>query len=137
MLPRRDPRLSRIDLSLVRSLHDTLTGEGPSARCARDQIVRVGDFIMSRNNDVTIQVRPGTGHRRGDRIDQVRNGNRWRVAAVDAATNRIAAERTTDKARVVFEGDYLREHVTLGYAATVHSAQGVTADNSYAILGEG
>ena len=37
---------------------------------------------------------------------------------------------------MVFEGDYLREHVTLGYAATVHSAQGVTAESSYAILGE-
>ena len=52
-------------------------------------------------------------------------------------TNRLAAERRTDKARVVFETDYLTEHVTLGYAATVHSAQGVTADSSYAILGEG
>ena len=38
---------------------------------------------------------------------------------------------------MVFEGDYLREHVTLGYAATVHSAQGVTAESCYAILGEG
>jgi hypothetical protein len=56
---------------------------------------------------------------------------------VDAATSRIAAERTTDRARVVFDGDYIREHITLGYAATVHSAQGVTADTSHAILGEG
>lgn len=37
----------------------------------------------------------------------------------------------------MFEGDYVKDHVTLGYAATVHSAQGVTADSSYAILGEG
>ena len=29
-------------------------------------------------------VAPGPDHRRGDRIDQVRNGNRWRVAWVDA-----------------------------------------------------
>jgi hypothetical protein len=41
------------------------------------------------------------------------------------------------RARVVFDTDYLRNHVTLGYAATVHSAQGVTADSCYAILGEG
>ena len=123
--------------ALNRRLHDTLTVEGPTVRCARDQTIRVGDVIMSRSNDVTIEVRPGAGHRRGARIDQVRNGNRWRVAAVDAAANRIAAERTTDKARVVFEGDYLREHVTLGYAATVHSAQGVTADTAYTILSEG
>jgi len=29
---------------------------------------------------------------------------------------------------VVFDGDYLRENITLGYGVTVHSAQGVTAD---------
>ena len=100
-------------------------------------MIRAGDIIVSRHNDATIDVRPGAGHRLGDRIDQVRNGNRWRVAAVDAATNRIAAERLTDRARVVFGGDYLREHITLGYAVTVHSAQGVTADTAHAVIGEG
>ena len=38
----------------------------------------------------------------------------------------------------VFEAEYLKRHLTLGYAATVHSAQGVTADSCcYAILSEG
>jgi ATP-dependent exoDNAse (exonuclease V) alpha subunit len=120
--------------ALNRRLHDTLTGPGPTVTAARDQQIRVGDIVMSRSNDITIDVLPG---RAGDRVDQVRNGNRWRVAAVDPDTNRLAAERLTDKARTVFESDYLKEHITLGYAATVHSAQGVTADSSYAILGEG
>lgn len=79
---------------------------------------------------------PGADHRTGHAVDQVRNGNRWRVAGIDAATNRIAAERLTDKARVLFEGDYLREHVSLGYAVTVHAAQGVTADTAHAVFGE-
>lgn len=92
---------------------------------------------MSRSNDVTIDVKPGPSHTPTDTIDLVRNGNRWRVAAIDPQTNRLAAERLTDKARAVFANDYLDEHVTLGYAATVHSAQGVTADSTYAILGEG
>jgi hypothetical protein len=39
-------------------------------------------------------------------------------------------------ARVLFEGEYLREHVTHGYALTVHSAEGVTADTTHAVLGE-
>jgi hypothetical protein len=30
----------------------------------------------------------------------------------------------------------VRDHITLGYAATVHSAQGVTADTSHAVIGE-
>lgn len=38
--------------------------------------------------------------------------------------------------RTVFENEYLREHVSLGYAVTVHSAQGVTADTTHAVLGE-
>jgi hypothetical protein len=63
----------------------------------------------------------------------VRNGNRWRVAAIDPAANRVAAQRLEDGARTVFENEYLREHVSLGYAVTVHSAQGATADT---VLGE-
>ena len=62
--------------------------------------------------------------------------HRWRVAAVDPATNRLAAERLDDGARTAFAADYVREYVSLGYAVTVHSAQGVTADTSHAVLGE-
>ena len=81
-------------------------------------------------------MRPGPHHQRGEHVSQVRNGDRWRVAGLDAATGRIAAERLTDQARAVFDNDYVRHHITLGYAATVHSAQGVTADTSHAVVGE-
>ena len=123
--------------ALNRRLHDTFASDGPSVTVARDQPVSIGDIIMSRSNDITITVRPGPQSQTSDRADQVRNGNRWRVAGLDPASNRVAAERLSDNARVVFDTDYLRNHVTLGYAATVHSAQGVTADSCYAILGEG
>ena len=33
-------------------------------------------------------------------------------------------------------GDYVREHITHGYAVTVHTAQGVTADTSHVVPGE-
>ena len=58
------------------------------------------------------------------------------MAAIDPAGNRVAAERLDDGARAVFENEYLREHVSLGYAVTVHTAQGVTADTTHAVLGE-
>ena len=120
--------------ALNRRLHDTLTVDGPAAQAARDQTIRVGDLIISRHNDarIPLDAAPGSGRE----PDQVRNGNRWRVAGIDEKTNRIAAERRTDKARVVFESDYLREHVHLGYAVTVHSAQGVTADTAHAVIAE-
>ena len=112
-------------------LHHRFTNpEAPSVPVARDQQVRVGDLILSRHNDTTVTVEPASPHRRDDRIDQVRNGNRWRVLNVDATRGRIAAERLTDKARVIFAGDYVREHITLGYAGTVHSAQGMTIGNA-------
>ena len=122
--------------ALNRRLHDTLTASGPTVAVARGQLVTIGDIVMSRSNDITIDVRPAV-NQASDGVDQVRNGNRWRVAAIDPNTNRIAAERLSDGARAVFEGEYLTDSVTLGYAATVHSAQGVTADSSYALLGEG
>ncbi|OBJ06797.1 MobF family relaxase [Mycobacterium sp. 1465703.0] len=101
-----------------------------TVRVARDQDVRAGDIIISRNNDASLTVEPGGDHRAGEPIDQVRNGNRWRVLGVDAARARIAAERLTDGARTIFDGDYLREHITLGYATTLHAAQGITVGNS-------
>ncbi|MBJ7336053.1 MAG: AAA family ATPase [Mycolicibacterium sp.] len=122
--------------ALNQRLHDTLTTPGPTVRAARDQQLRVGDVIVSRRNDATITVRPGAGHTRGDGMDQVRNGNRWRVIAVDPEKNRVAAERLTDHVRTTFEHGYLTEHVTLGYAVTVHSAQGVTTDTAHALIAD-
>jgi len=109
-------------------LHDHYTHrDAPSVPVARDQHVRAGDLIISRRNDTAMTVQPGTHHRRRtEQVDQVRNGNRWRVLGIDAERGRLAAERLTDSARVIFEGDYLREHIALGYASTVHSAQGMT-----------
>lgn len=112
-------------------LHDHYTNpNAPSVQVAHDQHVRAGDLIVSRHNDATLAVEPGTQHRRGAQVDQVRNGNRWRVTGVDTQRGRIAAERITDQAHIFFEGDYVREHITLGYASTVHSAQGMTIGNS-------
>ena len=68
----------------------------------------------------------------------MRNGTRWRVVAVDVHRDRIAARRLGDGARAIFDDDYVREHVSHGYAVTVHAAQGVTvtADTAHAVLGE-
>ena len=82
------------------------------------------------------RANPGPDDPRRRPHHQVRNGNRWRIAGIDEKTDRIAAERLTDKARVVFDSDYLREHVSLGYAVTVHAAQGVTADTVHAVIAE-
>ncbi|BCI52222.1 TraA/ATP-dependent exoDNAse/relaxase [Mycolicibacterium litorale] len=100
----------------------------------RGQHIAVGDLILTRCNDPTIALRAADPDQ--SRIDAVRNGQRWRVAGVDPTTNRLAAQRLDDGARAVFGAEYLREHVSLGYAVTVHSAQGVTSDTTHAVLSE-
>jgi hypothetical protein len=66
----------------------------------------------------------------------VRNALRWQVTAIDTETNRLAARRLDDNTLGVFVNDYVREHITKGYAVTVHSARGVTVDSAHAVLGE-
>jgi ATP-dependent exoDNAse (exonuclease V) alpha subunit len=114
--------------------HDTIDPTAPTIAAARGHRVAVGGLIIGRRNDPTITVLDAT--RNEPAADPVRNGNRWRVYAIDPEHNRIAARRFDDDARAAFTGDYLSEHITHGYAVTVHSAQGVTADTTQAVLGE-
>jgi ATP-dependent exoDNAse (exonuclease V) alpha subunit len=122
--------------ALNRRLHDAHADVGaPSVRALRQQEIGVGDLILTRTNDPTIAVR-SADLADTKRVDQVRNGNRWRVVGLDPSTDRLECERLGDGARASFDGEYVAEHVTLGYAVTVHAAQGVTTDHSFALLGE-
>ena len=122
--------------ALNQRIHDeSINAEAPTVTAARGQRIAVGDLIISRRNDPTLGVFDATDITK-QAADPVRNGNRWRVFAVDTEHHRIAARRLDDGARAAFSGDYLRGHITHGYAVTVHSAQGVTADTTHAVLGE-
>ena len=121
--------------ALNRRIHrDTIAADQPTVIAARGHRIAVGDVIISRRNDPTLGVFDASDIKKHS--DPVRNGNRWRVYAVAPENGRIAARRLTDGARAAFTGYYLREHITYGYAITVHSAQGVTADTTHAVLGE-
>lgn len=121
--------------ALNRRIHsETIDLNAPAVTAARGHQISVGDLIISRRNDPTISVLHATESTQ--HADPVRNGNRWRVYAIDADNQRIAARRVTDGARTAFTGDYLRDHITHGYAITVHSAQGATTDTTHAVLSE-
>lgn len=121
--------------ALNRRIHDdTIDPALPTVTAARGHRIAHGDVILSRRNDPTNPVHDATDF--AQTADPVRNGQRWRVYAVDSDHDRIAARRLSDGARAAFTGDYLKEHITHGYAITVHSAQGVTADTTHAVLGE-
>jgi hypothetical protein len=50
---------------------------------ARGHRIGAGDLILTRRNDITIDLRSPNGI--AGHLDSVRNGNRWRVAAIDPA----------------------------------------------------
>jgi conjugative relaxase-like TrwC/TraI family protein len=113
---------------------ETIEPEAPSVTAARRHRIAVGDLIISRRNDATISVWHAT--EKTQHADPVRNGNRWRVYAIDPDKQRIAARRVSDGARTIFTAEYLRGYITHGYAITVHSAQGVTTDITHTVLSE-
>lgn len=124
--------------------HDRVEADAPTVTGARDHRIGVGDIVVTRANTDRIEVwseadEEGRGHASGRApAPQVRNGQRWIVEAVDTGEQRprILARRIGDEARAVLADDYLRDNVHHGYAVTLQSAQGVTADSSYPIVSE-
>ncbi|MGQ0847081.1 MAG: MobF family relaxase [Sporichthyaceae bacterium] len=98
-----------------------------------------GDVIVTRRNDRRMQL-PDGGH--------VRNGALWHVLAThpDGSVDARALPRPGEPVEssneravpvVRLPADYVRDHVELGYATTVHRAQGLTVDTSHTIVDVG
>jgi conjugative relaxase-like TrwC/TraI family protein len=82
----------------------------------------IGDQIVTRRNDRRLTT--------GDQW--VKNGNNWTVIATHADGRLTVSD---DKGRdVQLAADYVRDHVELGYATTVHRAQGRTVDAAHALI---
>ncbi|MFC9659608.1 MobF family relaxase [Nocardia sp. NPDC127606] len=91
-------------------------------------VASAGDIVRTRRNDPRLRV--------GAR-DWVRNGYSWTIRQVhsDGAVTvaRRVHGRETD-AVVRLPGEYVHEHLHLGYAATIDSAQGITADSCHVAM---
>lgn len=88
--------------------------------------ISVGDVIQARQNDYDIEVHGGRG--------MVVNREVYTVRGRDER-GRIIAE-TKDGATAYLPESYVNEHVTLGYASTLHSAQGRTVDSAHGLFDE-
>ncbi len=84
-----------------------------------------GDLVISRRNDRRLGV-SGT--------DWVKNGDRWIVTDV-RADGALSVRHATSQLHATLPAEYVREHVELGYASTVHTAQGITTDVVHGIVG--
>lgn len=91
--------------------------------------VAVGEPLLTRENDWGNAAVLGDGNRAGS----VLNGQRWIVREL-RKDGSVVAERSDDGAMATLKADYLQESSALGWASTIHSAQGVTADSAHAIL---
>jgi conjugative relaxase-like TrwC/TraI family protein len=98
----------------------------PDGVAAGEQVVGVGDEIVTCRNDRRLVTTAGAW---------VRNGDRWRVLARQA-DDALLVEDLTGRGRVVLPGDYVREHVALAYAVTIHKAQGLTVDSAIVLVDE-
>ncbi|NKY86548.1 MobF family relaxase [Nocardia veterana] len=98
----------------------TVLGDGLS--------VSAGDIVCTRRNNRRLAL--------GER-DWVRNGYRWRVDTVHAdGSLTVTHLRPGGRpgAATVLPPEYVGLHVRLGYAMTIDSAQGTTADTCHAVL---
>jgi conjugative relaxase-like TrwC/TraI family protein len=97
---------------------------GASAPLSDGCAAHVGDVVISRRNDRRLGV-SGT--------DWVKNGDRWTVEAV-RADGGLAVRHLDSRLSVILPADYVSAHVELGYASTVHTAQGITTDVVHGIV---
>ena len=100
-------------------------------RIADDAIAGRGDVVVTRRNERRIGLSDG---------GYVRNGALWQItdAQPDGSldltplTGPDPSQRANATVRV--PADYVREHVELGYAATVHRAQGMTVEHGHVLV---
>ncbi|MFC3244918.1 AAA family ATPase [Gordonia humi] len=98
------------------TLRDKLAGRTRELTLADGLAASVGDTIRTRRNDRRLRL---------SSTDFVRNGYRWTIEKVGTdGTLTVRHERSN--ARIILPADYVAEHCELGYAGTIHSAQGMT-----------
>ena len=110
----------------------TSTGQPPGREVVLADGTRAsaGDTVITRRNDRTLRAGDGSW---------VKNGDRWHLVDVHrdgAVTVERHDHRTRAGAacRVTLPAGYVAEQVQLGYASTIHGAQGATVDTTHTVL---
>jgi AAA domain len=101
--------------------HSTAIAE---VRLADGNRASVGDVIITRSNDRGLRLAAN---------DWVKNGDRWMITHV-AKHGDLTVRHTRSQLTVRLPSDYVRASTGLGYATTIHAAQGVSADTMHGVL---
>ncbi|HMM95054.1 MobF family relaxase [Phycicoccus sp.] len=90
---------------------------------------RAGDVVITRHNDRSLRGRDGSW---------VKNGDRWVVRGIDRNGDLHVARAGQQVRRLGptlrLPADYVVQHVQLGYASTIHGAQGATVDTTHTVV---
>ncbi|GEM34114.1 hypothetical protein NN3_51210 [Nocardia neocaledoniensis NBRC 108232] len=120
----------------VRARAHRIAHSDPPTGTAADSHVFLGDGLVASAGD-TVRTRRNDRQLRLGEHDWVRNGYTWTIRQVhtDESVTVVRRVHGRDTAAVVrLPGEYVREHLHLGYATTIDSAQGITADSCHVAL---
>jgi hypothetical protein len=96
----------------------------PEVPLADGNQASVGDVIITRRNDRRLRLTA---------TDWVKNGDRWMITHIGKHGD-LTVRHTRSHLTVRLPIDYVRESTGLGYATTIHAAQGVSADTMHGLL---
>jgi hypothetical protein len=100
------------------------TAPGRQVELADGNAASVGDLIITRSNDRRLRI---------SATDWVKNGDRWTILNLYRAGG-LAVRHVWNGRTVTLPAAYVQTSVELGYASTVHTAQGVTADTMHGVV---
>jgi conjugative relaxase-like TrwC/TraI family protein len=101
--------------------HSSAASEVPLADGNR---ASVGDVIITRANDRRLRLTA---------TDWVKNGDRWTITAVSKHGD-LTVRHNQNQRTVRLPSGYVQTSNCLGYATTIHAAQGVTADTMHGLV---
>jgi putative toprim domain protein len=99
--------------------------EHGSVRLHNEARAHVGDVVVTRKNARRLTVNSGQ--------DFVKNGDLWRVTQVHD-NGAMTVQHLEHGGKVTLPAAYAAQSVELGYAATIHRAQGATVDTAHALV---
>jgi hypothetical protein len=97
---------------------------GPEVELRDGTAASSGDVVLARHNDRNLPI---TGR------DWVKNGDRFTVTGV-TRDGGLLVRHDGSRRSLILPAAYVAEHVQLGYAATIHLAQGTTVDTTHTVL---
>jgi DNA primase catalytic core len=96
---------------------------GPVRRLADGNEASIGELIITRENNRRLRT---------SATDWVKNGDRWTVLEIHDGGD-LTVQHTQHGRTMRLPRDYVQTSTELGYACTVHTAQGVTADTMHGL----